>query len=374
MSIPSNEVLKSAFGGMFAVSQGYLMVDPGKLEILPGYNAKKPYDPKNNETDARLTRMIQHNGFDPTFPILVGVNLANKKAYVIRGHSRVAIARAMKASNHEKAPSRIACTLVDPAQWSEARLQADVSHSNFGRGQNPAEMGLTILRMVAAGDTRAEIEAALGLSRKSYDAAVKLAKADDMLKDAVKTGFIMPTLLAKLVATYGEEKTKAILTDAKATGATKGKGKVTASTLKPSEAKVTGKTTIADRIGGTGVGSGRKPRTPIVPATPAVVVAPTRADTGATAYAEGPFKVGTREGEILDSKGFGIASADGNPMARFIVDGLNAAYRAELLPVPGKPKASGNVVPMVAPGKPVAVAVKAAAARTTSTRKAGKRS
>lgn len=372
MSIPSNEVLKSAFGGMFANVGGYLMVDPTKLEILPGYNAKRPYDPKNNETDARLTKMIQHNGFDPTFPILVGVNVANKKAYVIRGHSRVAIAAAMRANNHPKAPTRIACTLIDPAQWNEARLQADVSHSNFGRGQNPAELGLTILRMVAAGEARPEIEAALGINRKKYDDAVRLAKADDTLKDAVETGFIMPSLLAKLIAAHGEDAAKEIVKKGKAKGAVNSKGKATAKTLRSVEKEVTGKDTVGARLDTGGGGSGRKPRTTTLPAvTPPKPATEAVKDDGSVAYLDGPFHVGDK-GDVLDGKRNGIASCDGVPMARAIVDALNEAHRAGLIKAPGKSKAS-NVVAMVPPGKPDASVTRAAAANRATAKKSGKR-
>lgn len=371
--------LRAAFDGAFSVEKGVLRVKWRNVEIMPGYNAKRPFDLKRPD-DARLYAMIEHNRFDDTLPIVIAANLVEKKLYLVRGHSRLAIAALLDANKSDSAVDRIACTVIDHATWDDARFTRDVSVSNLVRGQDDAELGMTIRRLLSQKVAKAEILASLGIDRKKYDQAVKASTADTAIVAMMKAG-MSSSFYTKLVSAHGVDLAAKMLADTAAAKAKAGdKTPVTPANVAPHEAARTGGTKVTGR--GKTTGTGRGSRTAQVHARngkgPAVQVAPPTlppVDKGTPAPGvtlEGPYSVGPKA-EICEGKDkLAVGYGASEPWARAMVDVLNAARRAGIMVRAGKlitPPAAvapSNVVPMVAPpvkASPAPVPVRAAAKR-----------
>lgn len=378
--IPTSEELHQAFGGAFAMSGAYLTVDWTKVEVMPGYNAKRPFDIKS-AYGAKLYGMIEHNGWDETLPITVGVDIVKKKIWLLRGHSRLAIAAIQKQRNSAKTPHRIACQIVDAETFNDpARRALDVNASNTVRNQDDAETGMTIARLLATGITKSEVQARLGIDRKKYAACVAAADADPEIITLMKADLVAPSFVNRLRATHGKKKAETIVKTTRAKKLAAGdKSKVTPGDAAPVEAALTGTTKVTDTYKTTGAKRGRKAgqkqgaRGPNVAVLPAVVKSDAPVEHAIPVSLSGPWFVGPAN-ELWDHTKLAIGYMTDGVWARGLVDLLNAVHRAGYSVVKGDVMLAGKLVkaPMAETTSGNVTQLRAAAAKQAAPRKQGK--
>jgi len=233
----------------------------GNINLIPlsaiteqdGYNPRKPFNPETREKDRSLVASMLANGWYENIPALVRYDAETRKIVLVRGHRRVAAA---KAANAKGASILNIPAQLERADVTEADRTVDLIASNDGEEFTPDEKGVAVLRLRKFGWTDTDIAQKFGVVIRSVQLWAKLARQDKRLLALVEAGILSADLANRLVQTHGEDTAAKIAEDAarelearKKSGTARGKkaAKLTPETVAPSEEKLTGGTRVTGK-------------------------------------------------------------------------------------------------------------------------------
>lgn len=354
------QAVKSAFAGATSLGQ-VRAIDPATLTVFPQYNVRDAFT-LENPRDRELYDSIKLFGFNPKDPIIAAAR-PNGQLGVIRGHRRLAAVMLLRSNGVSIAT--VPVMLETKGVTDEEHDRDLIKSNNGGVPLTLAEIGIICERRIKNGQSVAQVAASLQLTPRHVLNARNAAKLDPRLKSMVAGGLITAVYALDLQAMHGSKVAGDIAEEAKNSGQTRASGRKSAQiareALRKAEQKRAAGTSPAADKQGKGKGAPPAPPAPsnVVPMVPSGTSGAHRATL------LGPLSMG-KDGEILDGQKLAIGYGESVPMAREMIDLMNAAFRAGLYVPPGKGGAKSTNA-NAAPGP-----VRAAAATRANARKSGK--
>ena len=201
----------------FADSRGTLLnINPRRLKVKAGLNARDPADPDNLSHIGALTLSIVENGFLQSHPLTVFSE--GDEVYVADGHCR--LAATMRAIELGVAIETIPCV-------PERRGTNDVDRilnqnlQNAGKRLTPLEEGVNIKRAHSLGLSVAEIARRLGKSAGYVGELLDFQAAPQELQNHVREGALSLATAAAAIKEHGAEATEIVKEAVAASGGKK---------------------------------------------------------------------------------------------------------------------------------------------------------
>ncbi len=202
-------------------------VAPSDLHIREGWNARDFTTPAAKEHVKALTASIKENGVKTP----IRVFFEDGKLWVTDGESRLrAVREAIKGGAQIET---VPVINEERGSTEQDRLLTQIV-GNSGKPFEPLEMANVFHRLLGLGLKETEIAKKVGRSRQHIIDMLALRSADPLVKEAIQSGEVSPTLALQVVKTTKGDKKKAADTITKAVKDAKasGKKKATAKNVK----------------------------------------------------------------------------------------------------------------------------------------------
>jgi ParB-like chromosome segregation protein Spo0J len=183
----------------FADSRGTLLnINPRRLKVMPGLNARDANDPENASHIGALTLSIVEYGFLQSHPLTVFSQ--GDEVYIADGHCR--LAAALRAIELGVAIETVPCV-------PERRGSNDVDRilnqnlQNAGKRLTPLEEGHNIKRAYSLGLSVAEIARRLGKSPSYVGELLDFQAASQEIQNQVRDGAVSLSTAAAAIKEHG---------------------------------------------------------------------------------------------------------------------------------------------------------------------------
>ena len=193
-------------------------IDPAKISVVPGRNARDMTAPDNIEHVRQLADLIRENGFKDEHPLELDDALS-----VTAGHCRHAAVMLLRDEGFNVefvpyVPEKKGTDEVDRIIYQRT--------SNAGKALTPLEEGFNVKRLLGKGLDVSTIAKRTGRSDTYIEQLLKLQAAPADVKTMVAQREVSAGLAVKTLASEGETEGTAILKEASAKARAAGKRKV----------------------------------------------------------------------------------------------------------------------------------------------------
>ena len=207
-----------------------LNIDPRKIKVQEGFNARNFDAPENQEHVRGLADSIKEVGVQT--PLIV--RFVNGEFYLVDGESRL---RATLLAIKEGAPIKSVPAIQEGKGVSEIERVASLITRNTGKRLTMLEQGDVFARLQKLGWKDKEIAVKTGMTPANVSNIMQLHSAPEKLKKAVAEGKASGTLAVQMIREHGPDKALSALSDAMAQASFEGKDKVTAKHVAPNKSK-----------------------------------------------------------------------------------------------------------------------------------------
>lgn len=223
--------VKHAMGDAGAKSHDLWMVPRASIKLIPGFNDVRAVDPGYPEHLAKITSLIEANGYNKGDPLEVFIAREDGQdiIYLIDGYTRV---KAVDTLNENGAGIEILPCVQRPNGTTMEDVLAAPVTSNSGRGLTPMGEAIICKRMIGQNLDEPEIATKLGFPVQKVRDLLVLIAAPKQIRLMVQTGRVSATNAIEVVKKHGNKATE-VLGASLETAQAAGKKKVTKRQLAP---------------------------------------------------------------------------------------------------------------------------------------------
>jgi ParB-like chromosome segregation protein Spo0J len=209
-----------------AGSSEMLMVDPGLLNVMDGFNVRITDIPEYAKGIEVLARSIATEGFYRHKPFTAFVGKSDDDSntmFITDGHRRFAALEWLRENEPDKMPERVPVIVLPNGTSSTDMI---VALFKTGEPLTPLETAINCKRLIGLGVEEEEIANRAGITKRYLSELLTLVAAPKKIINAVAAGKISATLAVQQIKANGKEAAKKI-EGAIETATKRGKNKAT---------------------------------------------------------------------------------------------------------------------------------------------------